>query len=147
MESSNQMFSADLVAGLNQLEESPWGNFDGRPFDTRKLASLLKPYGIHPKTVRKDEVTKKGYHRVDFHDAWSRYLPVNDLLSVTTVTPDTTQLQNECPDYPSQTPEKDPFVTDKSQSYVQANVTDVTDKTPKTGEEREKQPGWEMEFS
>jgi hypothetical protein len=44
------------------------------------LAALLKPYGVTSKNVREGDVVKKGYHRDQLVDAWSRYL-------VTPVTP------------------------------------------------------------
>jgi hypothetical protein len=41
---------------------------------TRKLANMLRPYGIEPSTYRFNGKPDKGYLRTDFEDAWERYL-------------------------------------------------------------------------
>jgi hypothetical protein len=71
--------STELAAALTEMEESPWGDLDGRSLDARKLARLLKPYGIRPTGQRMgaEKKTAKGYLRSDFTDAWSRYVPSN----------------------------------------------------------------------
>jgi len=68
--------SAALVQALNALEESPWGDLRGRPLDPRRLARLLRPFGIRPGSIRMEDGTPKGYTAEDFSDAWQRYLPV-----------------------------------------------------------------------
>jgi hypothetical protein len=70
--------TADLLAGLHKLEEAPWADWYGRPFGARDLAKKLKAFDIRSRDVRFDEGSKssaKGYHRDDFADAWTRYLP------------------------------------------------------------------------
>ena len=48
----------------------------GKPINERKLARMLKEYGIKPKTIRlPTAATPKGYRAEDFYDAWTRYLP------------------------------------------------------------------------
>jgi hypothetical protein len=64
------MPSADLCAALNALPESPWGAI---PLTPHRLGQRLKPYGI--KTRHIADRSRRGYHRVDFEDAWHRYLP------------------------------------------------------------------------
>jgi Protein of unknown function (DUF3631) len=74
---ADKLFSKDLAARLNELEESPWGDLDerGKPLDERGLARRLRPFGIRPKTVRLDDGRRaKGYHLVDLSDAFARYL-------------------------------------------------------------------------
>jgi hypothetical protein len=72
---AERMTSADLLAGLKELDESPWGTLnDGQPMKPVKLAGLLKPYGVFPAQHRFGEKTAKGYLREHFVDAWSRYL-------------------------------------------------------------------------
>ena len=68
--------SGDLVAELNQLDESPWGSMrDGQGLDERALARQLRPYGIRPRAVRLPTGhNRKGYPRSVFEDAWERYL-------------------------------------------------------------------------
>jgi len=74
---ADKLFSKDLAARLNELEESPWGDLDerGKPLDERGLARRLRPFGIRPKTVRLDDGRRaKGYYLVDLTDAFARYL-------------------------------------------------------------------------
>jgi hypothetical protein len=79
--------SADLAAGLNELEESPWGDIRGNELDARSLARLLRRYTIRPRTIRLDNgSTPKGYHREQFRDAFSRYLGVSERHTDTTGT-------------------------------------------------------------
>jgi hypothetical protein len=71
----NRMSTAELLAALLVMEEAPWGDLWGRPLDTRRLAKILRPYGIRPHVVRIGERTPSGYDSSDFGDAWNRYLP------------------------------------------------------------------------
>jgi hypothetical protein len=71
----DRLSSAELLASLNAIEESPWGDLKGKPLEARRLARLLRPYGIKPGTIRlADGQTPKGYSAEAFSDAWSRYL-------------------------------------------------------------------------
>jgi hypothetical protein len=81
----------DLLMALNA---DGWGNWYGRGVNPQDIAALLKPYGVRPKVVRVGDATKKGYHRDDLAQAWSRYLPVTGVTqqvdedtAVTAVTP------------------------------------------------------------
>jgi hypothetical protein len=78
--------SADLTSRLLLLEDSPWGDHNGKPLDQRRLAALLKPYGIKPHTIRFGNQTLRGYDRVDFADSWKRYLPSLSTESATRAT-------------------------------------------------------------
>lgn len=71
----DRMSTDDLLAHLVALDESPWGNLRGQEIDARGLARRLRPYEVRPGQHRFGEITKKGYLRPDFHDAWQRYLP------------------------------------------------------------------------
>jgi len=72
----DRLSTADLLAKLLADEEAPWGDMRGKKITPRKLAELLRPYGIHSSTIRiADGSTPKGYKREAFHDAWKRYLP------------------------------------------------------------------------
>lgn len=98
---SENMTTAAIIEALVAMDESPWGELNGKPLDARGLARRLKKYDIEPKTVRVSDLagfsskTAKGYARADMHDAWVRYLtPKEDLgssanESVTTVTSET----------------------------------------------------------
>jgi hypothetical protein len=68
---SNKMGTTELLEHLYKIEESGWGDWFGKPITSRKLASLLKPYGIEPHKER----DWRGYYLGDFLDAFGRYLP------------------------------------------------------------------------
>jgi hypothetical protein len=73
---TDRLTTVSLLEALNTSEEALWGDFRGRPLDSRWLSRLLRPYGVKPKTVRLDGRTPKGYLKADFCDAWARYLDV-----------------------------------------------------------------------
>lgn len=75
--------STDLLNALCALEESPWSEWrGGRPISTRGIAELLRPYGIEPKR----DMTHRFYRRIDFTDAFNRYLSKGDENSATSAT-------------------------------------------------------------
>ncbi|MBX3297056.1 MAG: DUF3631 domain-containing protein [Acidobacteria bacterium] len=70
-----QIPTANLIASLIEIDESPWGDLRGKPLDSRRLANLLKAYDIKSRSIRlSGGGTPKGYRLEDFHDAWARYL-------------------------------------------------------------------------
>jgi Protein of unknown function (DUF3631) len=64
-----------ILTSLHKIEESPWGEFHGKPLDARSLANQLRKYEISSTSVRVDEWHGRGYRRADLWDAWERYLP------------------------------------------------------------------------
>ena len=70
-----------LLKDLCALEESPWGDMRGKALDPRRLANLLKQYGIKSETIRIGETTPKGYTRKSLHDAWTRYCGPSDIAA------------------------------------------------------------------
>jgi len=74
----DRISTSELLDALAALDESPWGDWYGKPLTSRNLAKLLKPYGIRSRSVRLDDgTTPKGYARKQFESAFSRYLPPN----------------------------------------------------------------------
>jgi hypothetical protein len=72
----DRITSAALVAALVALEGSPWADWPAsKGFTVSTLANRLKPFHIHPRTIRIGGQTFKGYLRESFSDAWSRYFP------------------------------------------------------------------------
>jgi hypothetical protein len=71
----DHVFTEVILATLHGMTEAPWNDLKGRPLNDRGLATRLRQYGIKSKQVRIGEVTRKGYSRDDFYDAWQRYLP------------------------------------------------------------------------
>ncbi|ACZ62397.1 hypothetical protein SDC9_07184 [bioreactor metagenome] len=121
--------SADLIEALLKVDESPWSDLNGRSLNARRLAALLKTYGIHSQTIREGNRTFKGYQVADFQDAFNRYLSKNGLLSVTSVTDSFEPIVKCEPNSSVTNGPKEQNVTDNPQSYANRNVTDVTDKT------------------
>jgi hypothetical protein len=77
-----------LITNLKEIDQGIWAVIrKGEPIDARRLASLLRKYGIEPKPQRDGTRVFKGYARTQFEDAWSRYLPPE--TSVTSVTQST----------------------------------------------------------
>jgi Protein of unknown function (DUF3631) len=76
---AERIATADLVRALADFDESPWGEWwldkDNEPLRSapRRLAQLLRPFGVRSKDVRTNG-SKKGYKREDFADAWERFL-------------------------------------------------------------------------
>lgn len=89
------MSTQSILNALNGIEESPWADLRGKPLDTRRLANLLRQYGVHSKVVRIGATTPRGYTRADLWDAWERYLslpPIESATSATSETPDAVDL-------------------------------------------------------
>jgi hypothetical protein len=96
--------TSDLLFALTSLEEAPWGDLKGKPVDSRKLANLLKPYGVSSKNVRIGSEVVKGYSVEDLFDPWQRYLtpeqaaclsPLGNATSATAVAEESIQLFEE----------------------------------------------------
>jgi len=68
--------SEQLVNVLNRREDRPWPEFgrDGRGLTAKRLASLLKPFGIKPNRWRVDGSFIRGYSLSDFEETFGRYL-------------------------------------------------------------------------
>lgn len=111
---ADRLTTVDLLAAVNGDEELPFGGWrDGKGLDARRLARLLKPYGIRPRTIRVGDRTEKGYMRESFSEPWERWLP--------------TPIDRSHRSHPSQSAEG---VTQKR--LGQALVTDVTAVTDKS---------------
>lgn len=127
---AERISTAELVEELCGNDESPWGDWFGKPLTGRALAKLLRPFGIRPRVIRLGDETARGYAREQFDDAFERYLtsdsPHTDSVSVTTVT--TASLSQKEPVSIRNTESP---VTDSEQAanpHEHRDVTDVTDR-------------------
>ena len=77
--SATSLPTVTILQQLNSLEESPWGDLDGRPLDARRLARMLSAYEVSPVTIRFSEGLAKGYTKESMRDAWMRYVPDSPL--------------------------------------------------------------------
>jgi hypothetical protein len=68
--------TADLIAELSQIEESPWGDWRGKPITSQELSRLLRPHKIKTMPVWVNGQTVKGYKAEQFENAWLRVLGV-----------------------------------------------------------------------
>lgn len=82
----DRISSADLIKELCSDDERPWATYNrGFQIKPRQIASKLKGYGIHSKTIRTGfGETPKGYELNQFKEAFSRYIPSTPLVSATT---------------------------------------------------------------
>lgn len=68
--------SVDLVFALNEIEESPWGEWGhGRGLSVHSLAGQLKYFHIQPTQTRKYSSRSRGYDLSSFADSFVRFLP------------------------------------------------------------------------
>lgn len=87
----DKLSTADVLAALNKIEESPWATIRrGEPIDPRGLSNRLGKYGIGSKSLRVGDAVITGYSRAQFEDAWNRYLGPD--LSLTPLTAATQQV-------------------------------------------------------
>jgi hypothetical protein len=74
---ADALYTTTILERLHKLDDAPWADWYGHPLTTRDLAKLLRPYDVASKSVREGGTgeARKGYHRADLHEPWSRYLP------------------------------------------------------------------------
>lgn len=71
----DKLHTETVLEALHKLEDAGWSDYFGRPFGSRDLSKILKPYGVAPRDVKIDGTNKKGYVRDELWDVWQRYLP------------------------------------------------------------------------
>jgi Protein of unknown function (DUF3631) len=74
--------TADLIAHLAEIEESPWGDWYGKPISPQGVSKLLKPHRIKTMPVWIDGKTARGYKAEQFADAFHRVLGVRSVRDV-----------------------------------------------------------------
>ena len=74
--------TSDLLARLHEFEDSPWGDWSGKPLSAHALSRLLKQYRIRTMPVYAEGKTVRGYKVEQFADAFSRVLSVRSVRSV-----------------------------------------------------------------
>jgi hypothetical protein len=66
--------TSDLIHELCRIEESPWGDWYGKPITPQRLGKLLKPYRIKTMPVWVEGEKHRGYKVEQFADAFLRVL-------------------------------------------------------------------------
>ena len=73
---TDKMTTDELIEDLAKFESSPWAELNhGKPISRHVLSRLLRPFQIAPRVIRVEGKTPRGYHRDQFEEAWSVYLP------------------------------------------------------------------------
>jgi hypothetical protein len=80
---NDRVRTADLLAYLHGIEESPWGDWYGKGLSAHGLSRLLKPYRIKTMPVRVGGETARGYKVEQFADAFARAVSVTGVTGVT----------------------------------------------------------------
>jgi len=128
-----RMFCGALVTALNEIDDAPYGGWNlNAGISTRELGKKLVPYGVRAKVIRIGEGRANGYERVQFEDAWSRYLPTSAPSKGDTVTTRTVE-----PKDGETNRDKTPLVTVSESgaiSHEQSDVTVVTVPKPDHGD-------------
>jgi hypothetical protein len=73
-----EMPTDKLLERLCGEAEWPWREYNhGRGLNGRRLADMLKEFGIYPRTIGRGEnkARIRGYRHEDFEEAWSKYCP------------------------------------------------------------------------
>ena len=86
----DHLATVDLLDGLHEMDDAPWGEWYGKPLTASGLAKLLEPFGAKPlnKRLKGTTDTFRGYFRSEFEDVWARYLPARTpATSATSATP------------------------------------------------------------
>lgn len=81
-QNDGRLKTTDLLAQLHAIEESPWGDWFGKPLSAHGLSRLLKAYRIRTMPVKVAGETVRGYKVEQFEDAFAQLA----LRSVTGVT-------------------------------------------------------------
>jgi hypothetical protein len=71
-ETRSEMATTELIHALSEVPESPWN--DNIELSPRKLARMLKPFGVSSRQLWEGGKNVRGYHIKDLRDAFSRYL-------------------------------------------------------------------------
>jgi hypothetical protein len=75
--------TADLIAELCMIEESPWGDWNnGKVISAQAVSKLLRPYRIKTMPVWAEGKTVRGYKVEQFSDAFARVLGVRGVRAV-----------------------------------------------------------------
>lgn len=112
----DRITTSALLGEINADDELPFGGWrDGKGIDSRRLAKLLKPYGIRPRTVWLGGESAKGYLREQFTTPWERWLGGTTLPG---------------PSEASEASGGKDFAP--AQSHKQADLTDLTDLTDRS---------------
>src|SRR5215475_5569841 len=100
---ADKLATAVILRYLATLEDRPWADYArGESLTPHQLARLLDRFNIKTRQIREGSVTRKGYMRSNFTDAFRRYLPTETLKhrhghpAVSPRSPKPSRLQGHC---------------------------------------------------
>ena len=68
--------SNEALDKLTKLEGRPWGEWKrGKQLSARGLSSLLKPFRVMPRQVKRDGDNRRSYLRAELEPHWGAYFP------------------------------------------------------------------------
>jgi Protein of unknown function (DUF3631) len=79
--------TTDLIDELCEIEESPWGDWHGKPISAHGLSKLLRSHRIKTMPVWTEGKTVRGYKAEQFDEAWFRVLGVRRVRNVRSESP------------------------------------------------------------
>lgn len=135
----DRITSSDLAARLAEMEDRPWPEFSkGKPITAARIARLLKDFGIRSDTIRFGPGTgdtAKGYKRETLRDAFSRYLPSQNVT--------TSQVNDSAAysDFQNVTATPDVTFSNRPKATDSAGCDVVTLSNPQRGQEGPKRRG------
>jgi Protein of unknown function (DUF3631) len=140
--SDERMGCSAVIESLNADEQLPYGGWsDGKGISTRELGRKLSAFGIRARKIRLGDRTVNGYHRDQFEDAWSRYLPDSVLETGTTGTTGS-QSQKTAISKPEHAADV-PVSEEGANPHEQSDVPVVPVSVPELGPEA---PEWERDW-
>ncbi len=76
---ADRLSSKEICEALEKMEHRKWPEWrNGKPLTKTQMASLLRPFGIRPKSIRIGDKTPRGYELKDLRDTFTRYIPSSD---------------------------------------------------------------------
>ena len=66
------LWTKDILRELSKIEEHPWNDISP---SARKLAQMLKTFGIKSSQIRDGATNKRGYYLHEFKETFERYIP------------------------------------------------------------------------
>ncbi len=66
------LWTKNIIRELEKIEEHPW---DDMFLSARKLAQMLKTFGIKSSQIREGATNKRGYYLHEFKETFERYIP------------------------------------------------------------------------
>jgi Protein of unknown function (DUF3631) len=68
------LWTETLVERLKAMTERPWPELGrGKGITGKRLADMLKAFGVRSRQIKEGSVNKWGYRRSDLAEAWSRW--------------------------------------------------------------------------